>query len=328
MHNDSSIPHYQKVIDFIINSAHEGNLSVGEKLPSLNSIAKTFQISRDTALAAYKIMKSKGIIKSVPGKGYFLSSLDFNQNLNVFILFDEFNSFKEDLYSSIIDNLGENATTDIYFHHFNITTFSQLINNSVGNYSHYIIMPCQFESVHKILSVLPTQRTYILDQSNTILNSIYSSVYQNFEEDIYNGLTSAKSLLNKYQKLCMIYPGGKEPKGQLNGFIKFCTDYDFPYVIFSSFNDTIMNKGNLYITPNDRYLIELVKFAKKHQWELGKDMGIISYNDTLLKEVVADGITTISTDFIEMGHNITKIIKENIKTNIHNPSSLIIRKSI
>jgi len=48
----------------------------------------------------------------------------------------------------------------------------------------------------------------------------------------------------------------------------------------------------------------------------------------LLKEIVEGGITTISTDFKEMGKRLAQMImnKENVK--IENPANLMIRKSL
>lgn len=322
------IPRYQQVVAAIVAKVQDCFLAPGDSLPSLNQTAIDFQISRDTALAAYKVLKEKGLVKSIPGKGYFLTGNSTKNFLNVFVLFDEFNSFKEDLYSAFVAALGEEARVDIYFHHFNRTTFNQLIAASSGNYSHYVIMPTLFKNVEDSLHVLPAHRTFILDQSSKELDAVYSSIYQNFEEDTYNALNSANTLLEKYERYIMIHPGGKEPDGQKRGFLKYCKEKNKDYKILRELEGYKFQKRELYITPNDRCLVALVKNAKELGWKLGEDIGIISYNDTPLKEVVAEGITTISTDFKKMGENLATLIKSNLKKNIKNPSSLIMRKSI
>ena len=82
------------------------------------------------------------------------------------------------------------------------------------------------------------------------------------------------------------------------------------------------------LSPEDRSLIKIIKKIKEEGLLLTKNIGIISYNDTLLKEIVEGGITTISTDFNEMGKRLAQMIlnKENVK--IENPTDLIIRKSL
>ena len=67
---------------------------------------------------------------------------------------------------------------------------------------------------------------------------------------------------------------------------------------------------------------------KMQNFSLAKDIGVISYNDTLLKEIVEGGITTITTDFNEMGKNLAKMILNKENKKIENPNKLIIRNSI
>ena len=74
--------------------------------------------------------------------------------------------------------------------------------------------------------------------------------------------------------------------------------------------------------------MRIIKKFKAAELVLAKDIGIISYNDTLLKEVVEGGITTISTDFNLMGKQLAEIISNDEQVSIENPSDLIIRKSL
>jgi DNA-binding LacI/PurR family transcriptional regulator len=60
----------------------------------------------------------------------------------------------------------------------------------------------------------------------------------------------------------------------------------------------------------------------------GQDFGIISYNDTPLKEVLAGGITTLSTDFRLMGKTMAKLIDTKAIMTIKNPWQLNIRGSL
>ena len=62
--------------------------------------------------------------------------------------------------------------------------------------------------------------------------------------------------------------------------------------------------------------------------KIGKNIGIISYNETPLKEICSNGITVISTDHAKMGETAARLILENRKEKIKNPFTLIIRKSL
>jgi len=71
-----------------------------------------------------------------------------------------------------------------------------------------------------------------------------------------------------------------------------------------------------------------VKNAKSKHLKIGNEIGIISYNYSTLKEVVDNGITTISTDFIKMGQTLANMILNRSKRLVENSCSLIIRNSL
>ena len=80
-----------------------------------------------------------------------------------------------------------------------------------------------------------------------------------------------------------------------------------------------MKRGGVYLLLNGQLglgLVEAARTAKKQGLEIGKDIGIISYNDSYLSEVILGGLTTVSTDFAQMGrlaaemvlsHNLRKV---------------------
>lgn len=325
--NHSNLPKYKQIIFSIEAAISDNRLQKNDKLPSVNKVSLEFSISRDTVLLAYDELKKRGIIYSILGKGYYVKSVELSFEQRIFLLFDELNIFKEDIYNSFLEELNNTAQVDIFFHHFNIEMFKKLINESNGNYSKYIIMPTNLEGASNIIKTLPKQDVYILDQTNEELKE-YPSVHQNFIKDIYEALTKGKQLLGKYEKLILIFPGFREPLGMKIGFEKFCLDYNFKNEIVTDFNSKEIQIGDVYIIPNDRDLVKVVEKGKEQNLKLGNDFGIISYNETPLKKVVENGITTISTDFKKMGKLLAKMIIENKKMKIENENKLIIRNSI
>ena len=321
------IPKYRQIINSICHAINRGDLKRGDKSPSINQICKEFDLSRDTVMVAFEKLKLKGIISSVPGKGYYVKSTELNKEERVFLLFDELNAFKEDLYTSFLNKLDSKVTVDIFFHHFNFQIFKDLITRSAGKYTSYVIMPATFEGTSEILGKLPADKVFILDRMKPDLMN-YPVVYQDFNNDIYQALTAGFDLLKKYKKLVMIFPGGKEPEGRMTGFCSFCEEKKIPFEITRSFVSCKVKKGNAYFISSDRNLVSLVKFATKKGFILGKNLGIVSFNDTMLKEVVAGGITTISTDFKKMGETLASMIIGKSKMQIANPAILIRRNSL
>ncbi|MBC7846713.1 MAG: GntR family transcriptional regulator [Flavobacterium sp.] len=325
--NNQGVPKYKQIISSIEKTIEEGHLKKDEKLPSINKVCLEFSLSRDTVLQAYEELKKRGIIYAILGKGYYIKSTEVNIKQRIFLLFEELNIFKEDLYNSFMENIGNGVEIDIFFHHFNIKVFQKLINDSNGNYTKYVIMPTNLVGAAAIIKTLPVNEVYILDQTNSELKS-FPAVYQNHLNDIYNGLLKGKSRLNKYKKLIMIFPGFREPLGMKMGFEKFCVDFAFEYEVITEFKNREIKKGEVYIIPTDRDLVQVIEKSKLQDLKLGSDFGIISYNETPLKKIVGNGITTISTNFEEMGKILAQMILKGKKEQIENKSNLIIRNSL
>ena len=321
------IPKYKQIVLSVENALIDGSLKKGDRLPSINSIRNKFSLSRDTVLSAFSELKARGIVQSIAGKGYYVKSENVDIVIKIFLLFDELNSFKEDLYNSFLDNLDSKIQVDIYFHHFNFDVFSKLIYDNIGNYNYYIIMPANLKHTNIIIEKLPRDKVYILDQTHDELSQ-YPAIYQNFEKDIFKGLKGVSHLLNKYQTLILLFLVQKQPMGMRTGFKKFCEMNSFNNEIIDSLENRDPKKGEVYLIPEDRNLIRIIKKIKGKNLSLASDIGIISYNETLLKEVVLGGITTISTDFNQMGKRLAHMVLNNEQLKIENPNSLIIRNSL
>lgn len=324
--NNIGIPKYKQIVSSIEKAIVSGDLVKGDMLPSVNSICQKYSISRDTVFVAYNQLKARGIIQSISGKGYFVKSENITLEQKIFVLFDELNVFKEDLYNSFLKNITSNSQVDIYFHHFNYEMFSKLILESIGNYSSYIIMPANLKKTNLVIENLPKDKVFILDQMHQDLTE-YSGIYQNFESDMFSNLTLGLTSLKKYNKLILLFQD-KQPLGMRIGFEKFCKKNNFKFEILNSLDDITAYKGEVYIIPDDKNLIIIMKKIKEQSLKLGSEIGIISYNDTLLKEIIEGGITTISTNFKEMGERLAKMILSNEHIQIENKSSFIIRNSL
>lgn len=324
---NSGIPKYKQLIQAVEESIARGELQRGDRLPSVNKVCLALQMSRDTVLLAYDTLKKKGVVYAIPGKGYYVKSTEFSFEQRFFVLFDEFNAFKEDVYTSFLEEVAGRAQIDIYFHHFNIAMFRKLIHEAHGHYSKYIIMPTNLMGAAEIIKSLPPNEVYILDQTNEELTD-YPAIYQDFVESMYQALTTVLPQLSKYRKLILIFPGFKEPLGMVEGFLKFCRENEFTHEIWNHYEGQMLFSGEVFVVPNDRHLVEIIEQAQRQNLGLGKELGLISYNETPLKKVVQQGITTISTDFKVMGKTLAQMVLQQQKIRIINPSGILIRNSL
>jgi DNA-binding LacI/PurR family transcriptional regulator len=115
----------------------------------------------------------------------------------------------------------------------------------------------------------------------------------------------------------------------IDGFKRFCFFHNFNNLILDGIDDEQLYEGDSFIVLAETDLANIVKKSREQSFKLGKDIGIISYNETPLKEILGDGITTISTDFVEMGKTIAnQILGGEDKIPLKNPFKMIIRKSL
>ena len=128
----------------------------------------------------------------------------------------------------------------------------------------------------------------------------------------------------------MIYPDKgvyPYPKRILFGFRKFCVEHKLDFEILDKvYDDMILKKGEWVITIEESDLVTLMKQLREDEYQIGKDIGVISYNDTPLKELL--GINVISTDFKAMGKYAANTILNKKKGKTKVPFNFIDRDSL
>jgi len=325
---DSPIPKYKQIINSFHDAIDEKFLKKDQKIPSINELTQKFQLSRDTVLTAFNDLQARGIISSRPGKGYYVNKSTITQTHKIFLLFDKLTSYKEELYAAFKDELKRKGSVEIFFHNFNKNAFDSLIRDGIGNYTAYVVMPIPSKSVSDTLALIPKDKLYILDRGRRVYGQDFPSVCQAFKKDVFKALTSGRELLAKYRKLTLVFPSEGHAPGEIQrGFSEFCNKNNFKFEIVDH-PPVSIKKNEAYLVIDDNSLVTIVKQAQKKGYELGREVGVISYNDTPLKSVVANGITTISTDFNAMGRSVVNLILNNKKDHIENPCNLIVRNSL
>ena len=310
----SATPKYLQLSNSILDAIHTGKLEKEEVLPSINELSFELEISRDTAEKSYKHLKGLGVLGSVPGKGYFVANDHFRQDLRVFLLFNKLSAHKKIVYDAFAEALGEKAAIDFYIYNNDYSLFKRLLDERKGDYSHYVIIPHFLEGgehAHEVINTLPKDKLVLLDKMIPGVDGEYSAAYEQFEEDIYDALESAREQLSKYHTLKLIFPQRSYyPREIAQGFRRFCQEYAFHYSLVDDISTEPMEPGEVYINLMEDDLVKLIERILGLEWQVGKDVGVISYNETPLKKIILSGITTISTDFYEMGRIAAQLVLE------------------
>jgi DNA-binding transcriptional regulator YhcF (GntR family) len=314
------VPKYRQIIDAIQQKIKAGELKKGDKIPSLNMFCRQYGLSQDTVLMAYNELKAKGIITSQVGKGYFIQNENTGFIHNVLLVFDRLTAYKEELYDSFKKTLKKDGSEQIFFHHNNLKMFQTIIESSIGDYSEYVIMPIDHPDAFTTIGKLPAGKVFILDQGRKQYKDLYPYVCQDFERDIYRILKQYTPLVSKYQRMVLVIRHQKSHfKDIVTGFRDFCKQHPISSEIVAEIKTFEIRADDAFVVVDDHDLEFLVRYSIDHRLQLGTDMGIVSYNETPLKGIVASGITTISTDFALMGKTMAEMILNHQKLKFDNP---------
>lgn len=328
----SATPKYLQLTNAILTAIDAGKISKDDVLPSINELSFELEISRDTAEKGYKYLKKIGVIGSVPGKGYYIANTQVGHKLRICLFFNKLSAHKKIIYDSFVSALGENAVIDLYIYNNDFHLFKKLLLRKMDNYSHYVIIPHFLEggeNAHEIINTIPKEKLVLLDKQVPGVTGEYAAVYENFEKDIYGALEQAIEYLSKYDTLKLIFPEKSYfPKEIVQGFERFAQQYAFSYSIVSDIRSEPVREGEVFINLMEDDMVTLIERIISQKLEVGKKVGVISYNETPLKKIILDGITTISTDFHAMGTLAAQLILENAHRHLEVPFYFTHRPSL
>lgn len=312
----------------ITKGIQEEKLLIGDKILSINALSEQFNLSRDTVEKAYSMLRAQNIIESVPGKGFYVTKTDIAIKMNVLFLINKLSTYKMRIFNSFVDTLGRNARVDLEIYHCEQDVFENILKNKKNGFNYFVVM-LHFknenlqhigstEKVMELIKDIPQEKLIILDREvkHEFPNS--GMVYQDFKNDIYTALSEGIEQLRKYKKVILVYPSKAiypYPRQIVEGFKFFCVENQFDYEVLDEIYESMeLHLKDLYIIIQESDLVNLVKQIRDRHYKLGEDIGIISYNDTPLKELL--GITVISTDFKKMGSAAAKMILDKKSSNI------------
>lgn len=69
---------YEQIVDQLKNAIVTGELKAGEALPSIRALAGELEVSVITTKRAYEELEKEQLIRSVPGKGFYVC--EYNQD--------------------------------------------------------------------------------------------------------------------------------------------------------------------------------------------------------------------------------------------------------
>ena len=332
----SKEPLYKQLILQIDRALHDGRLHAGEQIPSMNELAAHLGISKETVKKAYGILVERGIIIPRHGKGFFAANLQDNPHPHILVIFDKLSVYKQTLFASFTQRLGNQAEITILLHNQSLDLLEYYLDQNLDQFDYYVVTPhfpldeaSQARAV-KLLGRIPNRKLIMLDRLLPGYQGHFGAVYQDFENDIYDGLLQGLDHRPKEGCLRVItLPSSLYGAYIRQGITRFAKDYDVSVEFLTEAPETI-GKGDTFLVLNsqlDAGLVQLARSIRAARLKVGQDVRIISYNDIELNEVVLDGLTTVSTDFQEMGNQAAEMILSRRLEKIHCPFRMIIRST-
>ncbi|MEL7269200.1 MAG: substrate-binding domain-containing protein [Bacteroidota bacterium] len=324
----NALSKHERLVLGIIEAIDAGHLPVGSQLPSINIMVDELGFARKTIVKAYEELKDRGLIESKKTKGYFIVSNETGVFLKIALLMYSFQRFQQEFYNSLREELGEKVQIDVFFHHNNLDVFETIFFNIRGKYGMYVIAPIEDKALKPSLRSISPEKLVVVDRYLNI-GPEFTYITQEFEQCTYNNLTGLLPKIKKYKELVLFFRNDMDyPDGILKSFLQFSKDHGLPHRVERKYKGGAIKKGLLYVFINDADLWLLLKDCRNSDFRIGKDLGVLSFNDHIVKEIVSGGITTISTDFNKMATLTASIIRDIKPGNTVVPTTLIERDSL
>jgi DNA-binding transcriptional regulator YhcF (GntR family) len=325
-------PYYAQIYNAFLRAIEEKLIDNDDVLPSINDLSVGLDISRNTVSRAYNDLKKKGVISSVPGKGYFISNTMIDQPVKVLLLFNKLSTHKKIIYDAFAEALYQKASIDFYIYNSNFAFFKKLLLEKKDKFNKVVIIPHfrdKADNAFEVINEVPKEKLILLDKLVNGVNGQFGAVYEDFENDIYHALAGMINKIRPFNSIIIVFPKQSYFSTEiLIGFLKFCKAFNCDYDILSEIKTEDLQKGKLYITITEDDMVKILDMALSHKLRVGPDIGIISYNETPLKRLIGNGITTISTDFKFMGEKAAELVMNNIREHTKVPFHTIIRNSL
>ena len=117
---------YLQISNSAIREIENGNILMGDNMPSINELSIELDIARDTLERGYRHLKNIGIIEAVPRRGYYIKNVEMRRQLKVFLLFNKLSAHKKTIYDSFVAALGDQAAIDFYIYNNDFLLFKKL----------------------------------------------------------------------------------------------------------------------------------------------------------------------------------------------------------
>ncbi len=329
--DDAQTPKYLKLVEGVIAGLRDGTLRRGTRLRSINEACRAERLSRDTVVKAYDRLQEHGYLSAVHGKGFFVRADAPDPPVRVLAVFDRLNAYKEQEYAGLADALGGRADLDVCFHHFDAAFFVRLLAGARGKYDRYLVEPFPSPEVRRAVAALEDagEKVLVVDVHAGVPGPSTSFIVQDFGDELLGALRSGLARLRRYQRLTLVFaPEHHHPRQIVESVVRFGEEAGIPTRAVTRLTEDLIRPHAAFLLIDDQDLLALVKRCRATGLRLGEDVGLLSYNDTPLKEIVAGGVSVVSIDFRALGVRAAQHLLHPAPVRETVPTRLVLRGSL
>jgi len=314
----SSMPKYMQIVNVVLSDIENGIFKAGEMIPSINETSSEFYISRDTVEKAYKKLKEIGIIGSVRGKGYYVTTSSPGQGKKVMVVTEHFGNETRYLFDKLKQTFTKSGGVEIYFHAGNPELLKKSIQNHIGLYDYYIVLSNpqnhSFE-MREAVGIIPASKLIYIQKSADLNREVFA-VFEYDETQLRNKLNELADVFNRYKRIHVGVPGNTVFGTLYDGVLNYFLDNGIQFELIPDIVDMDVREGDLYITGCDEELYAVLNETTSKKFIPGQDVGVIGLTDSPLIEFIGGGITVISADYLQICRGVASVVQGKIKETV------------
>ncbi len=301
---DGRYPKYRQVIHAISRDIRRSILNPGDKIPSINEASSECYLSRDTVEKAYKELSRRGIIRSVPGKGFFVSESVHLNLLRILLIFDRLDSMRWNLFHSLNRHLPEALLTTLSYEH-NYRMLNMSLAEHQDDFDFFIVIPHFFayqDDLKKAFASVTPERLIVLTHEVAGLDEQTSQFTFDRMEAWKQALHAASQKFDSYNRVVLIFPEDFRYPQEIHHAVQaFCQDHAYPFKLLPEFDHRKIQEKDVVLCLDDDVLASVVTYCHDNEVTPGKDLAIVAFDDSPLKDMLAGGITCLTYNFEEIG---------------------------
>lgn len=301
---DSRLPKYRQVILAVSRDIRKSVLLPGDRIPSINEASSECNLSRDTVEKAYKELTRRGMIRSIPGKGFFVAEDVLSVPIRVLTIFDRLDETRWDLYRSLTKELEGEAELTLLSYEHNYRLLNLSLEEHRDDYDFFVVIPHFFayqDDLKRAMESVATERLIVLTHSVAGLDPQTTQLIFDRKNAWDDALSQVENLVKAFRRVVLYFPDDfRFPQEILESIEAFCIAEGLPFKAFTHWEDRKVQLGDLAFVLEDETLAHLVAYADREGLSLGKDLGVVSFESRALKSTLAGGITTLGYDYEEL----------------------------